>query len=142
MPTFLFQNYQMIDKYLTSKTTFSKKVNPIKYPVQTYLLVGNWNLLFMYFPGVSHFSKKLNLIKYPVQTYMLVRNWNLLFMYFPGVSQQIMKSILNVKKVLSDLVIISALHSLPKKFLFFLEFLCSISSSHFLPFNFMCAFNR
>ena len=83
MPTFLFQNYQMIDKYLTSKTTFSKKVNPIKYPVQTYLLVGNWNLLFMYFPGVSHFSKKLNLIKYPVQTYMLVRNWNLLFMYFP-----------------------------------------------------------
>ena len=28
-----------------------------------------------------------------------------------------------------------------KSFLFFSEFLCSISSSHFRPFNFMCAFN-
>ena len=29
-----------------------------------------------------------------------------------------------------------------KNFLFFSEFLCSISSSHFLLFNFMCTFNR
>ena len=29
-----------------------------------------------------------------------------------------------------------------KNFWFFSEFLCSISSSHFRPFNFMCAFNR
>ena len=29
-----------------------------------------------------------------------------------------------------------------KNFWFFSEFLCSISSSHFWPFNSMCAFNR
>ena len=70
-----------------------------------------------------------------------------------------MKSILNVKKnyltwLTLYLVIISALelkvNKLKKKqnnfsfstknFWFFLEFLCSISSSHFLPFNFICVF--
>ena len=35
----------MTGKYLTSNTTFSKKVNPIKYPIQTYILVRIWNLL-------------------------------------------------------------------------------------------------
>ena len=48
------QNYQMTGKYLTSNTTFSKKVNPMKYRIQTYILVRTWNLLFMYFTGVSH----------------------------------------------------------------------------------------
>ena len=32
----------------------SKKVNPMKYPVQSYILVRTGNLLFMYFTGVSH----------------------------------------------------------------------------------------
>ena len=36
------------------KTTFSKKVNPMKYPVKSYILVRAGNLLFMYFTGVSH----------------------------------------------------------------------------------------
>ena len=40
--------------YLTRKTTFSKKVNPMKYPVQTYILVRTWNLLFIYFTLVCH----------------------------------------------------------------------------------------
>ena len=44
----------MTDKYLKRKTTFSKKVNPMKHPVETYILVTTWNLLFMYFIGVSH----------------------------------------------------------------------------------------
>ena len=39
----------MTGKYLKRKATFSKKVNPMKYPVQTYILVSTWNLLFMYF---------------------------------------------------------------------------------------------
>ena len=37
-----------------SKTTFSKNVNPMKYPVQSYILVRARNSLFMYFTGVSH----------------------------------------------------------------------------------------
>ena len=48
------QNNQMTGKYLTSNTTFSKKVNPMKYWIQTYILVKTWNLLFMYFTGVSY----------------------------------------------------------------------------------------
>ena len=39
---------------MTSKTTFFKKVNPMKYPVETYILERTRNLLFMYFTGVSH----------------------------------------------------------------------------------------
>ena len=48
------QNYHMTGKCLKRKATFSKIVNPMKYPVQTYILVSTWNLLFMYFTGVSH----------------------------------------------------------------------------------------
>ena len=48
------QNYQMTGKYLTSNTTFSKKVNPMKYQIQTYILVRTWNLLSMYFTRVSN----------------------------------------------------------------------------------------
>ena len=48
------QNYQMAGKYLTSNTTFSKKVDPMKYRIQTNILVRTWNLLFMYFTGVSN----------------------------------------------------------------------------------------
>ena len=33
-------------------------------------------------------------------------------------------------------------HSVPKAFHLFSEILCSISSNHFLPFNFMCTFYR
>ena len=51
-----FMNSKLPDKLvvLTSKTTFFKKINPMKYPLQTYILVTTWNLLFMYFTGVSH----------------------------------------------------------------------------------------
>ena len=48
------QNYQMTGKYLTSNTTFSKKINPMKYRIQTYILVRNWDLLLMYFTDVSN----------------------------------------------------------------------------------------
>ena len=48
------QNYQMTGKYLTSNTTFSKKVNPMKYRIQTYILVRTWNLLFTYFTDASN----------------------------------------------------------------------------------------
>ena len=47
------QNYQMTGKYLISNTTFSKKVNPMKYRIQTYILVRIWNLLFMFLTGPS-----------------------------------------------------------------------------------------
>ena len=50
-----FMNSKLPDKLVvsTSKTAFTKKVNPMKYPVQTYILVRIWNLLFMYFTAVS-----------------------------------------------------------------------------------------
>ena len=56
-------NSKLPDKLLvlTNKTKFSKKVNPIKYPVQTYILVRTWNLLFMYFTCVSHWIMKSRL---------------------------------------------------------------------------------
>ena len=38
----------------TSKTTFSKRVNSVKYPLQSYILVRTGNSLFMYFTGASH----------------------------------------------------------------------------------------
>ena len=51
-----FMKSKLPDKLVvfTSKTTFTKKANPMKYPVQTYILVRTWNLLFMYFTAVSH----------------------------------------------------------------------------------------
>ena len=62
-----FMNTKLPDKLVVfpSKTTFSKKVNPMKYPVQTYILVRTWNLLIMYFAGVSHETMKsiLNITK-------------------------------------------------------------------------------
>ena len=50
-----FMNSKLPDKLVvsTSKTAFTKKVNAMKYPVQTYILVRTWNLLFMYFTAVS-----------------------------------------------------------------------------------------
>ena len=56
-----FINSKLPDKLavLTNKTKFSKKVNPVKYPVQTYILVRTWNLLFMYFTDVSHKTMKI-----------------------------------------------------------------------------------
>ena len=44
----------MTSKYLTSNTTFSKKVNPMKHQIQTYILVRTSNLVFMYFIGASN----------------------------------------------------------------------------------------
>ena len=38
----------------TSKTTFSKTANPMKCPLQSYILVRTRNFLFLYFTGVSH----------------------------------------------------------------------------------------
>ena len=51
-----FMNSKLPDKLVvfTSKTKFSKKVNPMKYSVQTNILVRTWNFLFMYFTGISH----------------------------------------------------------------------------------------
>ena len=37
---------------------FPKKVNPMKYPVQAYILVRTRNLLFVYFTSVSHYTMK------------------------------------------------------------------------------------
>ena len=37
----------MTGKYLTSKTTISKKVNPSKYQIDTYMLVRAWNSLLV-----------------------------------------------------------------------------------------------
>ena len=56
-----FINSKLPDKLvvLTNKTKFSEKVNPMKYPVQTYILVRTWNLLFMYFTDVSHKTMKI-----------------------------------------------------------------------------------
>ena len=48
----------MTDIYLTSNTAFSKKVNPMKYQIQTYILVRNWNLLFIDFTGVYNYTMK------------------------------------------------------------------------------------
>ena len=54
-----------------SKTIFSEKLNPMKYPVQIYIYI---------------------------YIYKLVRARNL-SMYFTGVSHEAMKSMLNVKKI-------------------------------------------
>ena len=48
------ENYQINGKYLTSNTTFSKKVNPMKYQIHTHILVRTWDFLFMYFTGISN----------------------------------------------------------------------------------------
>ena len=48
----------MTGKYLRGNTTFSKKVKPMKYRIQTYILVRTWNLLFMYVTGVSNQTMK------------------------------------------------------------------------------------
>ena len=45
-------------KYLTSNITFSKKVNPMKYRIETYLLVRRWKLLFIHFTGASNETMK------------------------------------------------------------------------------------
>ena len=54
MMTFMNSKLQNKPVALTRKTTFCKKVNPMKYPIQTYILVRTWNLLFIYFTYVSH----------------------------------------------------------------------------------------
>ena len=48
---------------MTSKTTFSIKVNPMKYQVYIYMYIYIYILkrtrnLFMYFTGVSHYTIK------------------------------------------------------------------------------------
>ena len=119
----LIQNYQMTGKYLTSNTTFFKKVNPMKYRIQTYILVRTW----IYYSCI--------LLVYPI------RPWNLL---------NVKKKTSNLIKVISCYNIWSGIKSQQakrpfliqyQKPLIFSEFLCSISSNHFQPFNFMCAFN-
>ena len=58
------QNYQMTCKYLTSNTTFSKKVNPMEYRIQVYILARTWNLLFMLtMKSILNVKKTSNLIK-------------------------------------------------------------------------------
>ena len=85
-------------------------------------------------------------------------NQELIFHVFYWFIHQAMKSILNVKRG-SNLIkgrsshnICSGIkiqqvkkpicHSVPRTLNFFSEFFCSISSSHFRSFNFICAFNR
>ena len=46
-----FMNSKLRSLAKASKTTFSKKVNPIKYTVQSYILVRTRNLLFIDFTG-------------------------------------------------------------------------------------------
>ena len=55
-----FMNSKLPDKLvvLTNKTKFSKKLDPMKYPVQKYILVRTWNLSFMYFTVESHYVMK------------------------------------------------------------------------------------
>ena len=118
------QNYQITGNYLTSNTTFPKKVTPMKYRIQTFILVRTWNLLFML----------ILLLVYPI------RPWNLLDV----------KKHLTWLKVISSYNIYSGINGQQSKKLFliqyqklliFLEFLCFISSNYFRAFNFMCAFN-
>ena len=47
-------DWQISDK----QYTFSKKVNPRKYQILTYMLGRTWNLLFIYFTGVSNQTMK------------------------------------------------------------------------------------
>ena len=101
---------------------------------------------------LTTFSQKVTPMKYPVQTCMLVRTWTLLFMYFPGISHETIKSILNGKRTLSNLIqVISSYNICPgiksqqaKKthLSFSTKNLRFFSESYFLPFNFMCAFTR
>ena len=60
----------MPGKYLISNTTFSKKINPMKYRIQAYILVRAWNLLTMYFTGVPNQTMKS--IKYKMKTSNLI----------------------------------------------------------------------
>ena len=118
-------NSKLPDKLLvlTNKTKFSKKVNPIKYPVQTYILVRTWNLLFMYFTGVSHWIMKSRL---SVKKHL---TWLKLYLVIISALE------LKVNKPKNHLSL-----TVPKTW-FFSEFFCSVSSSHLRPFNFICAFN-
>ena len=101
------QNYQKTGKYLTSNTTFSKKVSLIKYPIQTY--IGE---------DLEGIQKKYisNLIK-------VIFSNNIC----SGTKIQ------QAKKTIC--------YSVSKTWSFW-ELLCSISSRHFRPINFMCTFNR
>ena len=64
-----FMNSKLPDKLavLTNNITFFKKVNPMKYPVQIYILVMTWNLLFMCIIHV--YSCVEFIIRYYLQVY-------------------------------------------------------------------------
>ena len=49
----LIQNYQINWQFWQTKSNFPKKVNPLNYLIQTYILLRTWHLLSMYFTGVS-----------------------------------------------------------------------------------------
>ena len=57
------QNYQVTGKYLTSNTAFSKKVNPMKYRIQTNILVRTWNLFIHVFYWCIHEIRTMKSIK-------------------------------------------------------------------------------
>ena len=124
-------NYQMTGKYLRSKTMFSKKVNLMKYPVRHTCW---WR------PGIYYLCIFL---AYSNRPWNLYTKWK--------TSKQTNKTS-NLIKVISSYNICSGnkLQQIQKqpfviqyqKLLFFLELFCSISLTHFLPSNFMCALNR
>ena len=123
---FYHLNYQMTGKYLTCKTTFSKKANLMKYPVQTYVLMRTWNLLFVYFPSVSHQTMKsiLNTKKKHITLSNLIK----VISYYnicSGIKDD------QAKKT-------AICHSVPKTF----DFSQNFSVPFHGPFNFMRAFNR
>ena len=105
----------------------SKKVNPMKYLVQSYILLRTGKLysyILLVYP-LDHeiytkCKKTSNLIK-------VMSSHNIRC----GIKSQ------QVKKHFSF-----STENFTKTFWFFSEFLCTISSSHFWPFNFMCTFNR
>ena len=116
----------MTGKYLRSKTIFSKKVNLMKYQVQTYMLVKTWNSLFVYFPGVSHLTMKsiLNEKNKTSNLIPVISSYNICS---GNKSQQAQKT--------------AICHLVPKTFVFIrillLYFINSLSTI-----NFMCALNR
>ena len=113
------QNYQMTGKYLTSNTTFSKKVHIYRH-------------IYWWGPGIYY---SCILLVHPI------RPWNLL---------NVKDNITWLKLYLVIIYAVQLKVNKQKNHLsfsiknvwFFSNLLCSISSSHFRPFNFMCAFNR
>ena len=111
-----FMNSKLRWMVKTSKTIFSKKVNPMKYLVQMHPIIQVWCIPLDH-KIYTKCKKTSNLIK-DISSHNICSGIK---------SQQVKKDIC---------------YSVPKTFWFFSEFPCSILSSNFRPFNFMGAFSR